>query len=51
MNATTTNIETRLVPTRQKPLQQRYRKEPDAAWIRDEARAVVGSGVTLFMVR
>lgn len=48
MRATTTNIDTRLVPTRQKPLQQRYRKDPDAAWVRDEARAVVGGGADPF---
>ncbi len=48
MNAPTTNIEPRLAPTRQKPLQQHYRKDPDAAWIRDEARAVVGAGADSF---
>lgn len=48
MNATITKTDPRLVPTRQKPLQQHYRKDPDAAWIRDEARAVVGAGADPF---
>ena len=48
MNATITTLDPRLVPTRQKPLQQRYRTEPDAAWVRDEARAVVGSAADPF---
>lgn len=48
MIATTNNTNPRLVPGRQQPLQQHYRKNPDAAWIRDEARAVVGSGADPF---
>ncbi|MEX0604493.1 MAG: OsmC family protein [Marinobacter sp.] len=48
MKTNTTNIEPKLVPARQKPLQQRYRKEPDAAWIRDEARAVIGGSADPF---
>ncbi|WP_152204956.1 OsmC family protein [Marinobacter changyiensis] len=48
MTTTTKNIDPRLVPTRQQPLQQRYRKDPDAAWIRDEARAVMAAGTDPF---
>lgn len=48
MKASTANIEPRLVPIRQKPLQQRYRKDPDAAWIQDEGRAVIGDGADPF---
>lgn len=44
MNANAIKSEPKLVPTRQMPLQQRYDKEPEAAWIRDEARAVIGGG-------
>lgn len=48
MNATIAKTDPGLVPTRQKPLQQHYRKAPEAAWIRDEARAVIGAGADPF---
>lgn len=48
MNAPVTNIDPNLVPSRQQPLQQRYRKDPDAALIRDEARAVMGAATDPF---
>jgi uncharacterized OsmC-like protein len=48
MNTPIKDIDPGLVPTRQKPFQQRYRKEPDAAWIRDESRAVIGAATDPF---
>ncbi|MBQ0762317.1 OsmC family protein [Marinobacter psychrophilus] len=48
MNTNATNTESKLVAARQTPLRQRYLKEPEAAWIRDEARAVMGSSADPF---
>lgn len=42
--------ENRSVPRRQKPLQKRYRSEPEAAWIEDGAHARIGGVEDAFHV-